>query len=263
MDPYIEACGLWEDFHQKLMGDIEKALAATVPEHYVVRMGERQYVVLMSPEEAGIKEHMTQGDVSISFAPGRPPVGGGAVAVLAEPQTDRETQPVEIEALVEVEFREAFVEIHELEPKRRLVTTIEVLSPSNKRRDTAGWTRYLRKRLAHLEGGANLVEIDLLRGGTRMPMAEDWPESPYYLLVCRRGRGPKCTVWPAYYTRPLPEIPVPLAAPDPDVPLATQGMIDAIYQRSRYEVDIDYRQPCHPRLGDDGNVWLARRLQES
>jgi len=41
MDPFIEACGLWEDFHPHLIEKIYEALADTVPEHYTVRSGER------------------------------------------------------------------------------------------------------------------------------------------------------------------------------------------------------------------------------
>jgi hypothetical protein len=32
MDPYIEACGLGEDFHDKLVGEIERHLAEIIPE---------------------------------------------------------------------------------------------------------------------------------------------------------------------------------------------------------------------------------------
>lgn len=31
MDPYIEACGLWGDFHDRLIGELERALAAALP----------------------------------------------------------------------------------------------------------------------------------------------------------------------------------------------------------------------------------------
>lgn len=263
MDPYIESGSMWEDFHQKLIGEIETALAASVPERYVVRLGERTYVVLATADEAGIKRHMTQADVTVSLVrrESAPPEPGG-VAIL-EPQSEAATEPVEMTGLVEVEFREAFVEIYELEPKRRLVTSVEVLSPSNKRRDTTGWIRYQRKRQAHLEGNANLVEIDLLRGGQRMPMEDQWPNSPYYVLVCRREKAPVCTVWPAHYTLPLPEISVPLAPPDPDVSLELQGMVDEIYKRSRYHLDIEYDRPCKPRLGEAGEQWLAERLRAS
>ena len=126
MDPYIEACGLWGDFHHDLISEIKNALAQAAPERYLVRAGERSYVVL-----------------------------------------------------VEEGHREAFVEIYEATPEQRLVTSIEILSPSNKRPRTPGYDLYLRKRQSLLLGDANLVEIDLLRGGSRMPMLDLWPDSPF------------------------------------------------------------------------------------
>ena len=45
-------------------------------------------------------------------------------------------------AFIEEEFRETFIEIYEAEPEQRLVTCIEVLSPSNKRRRSKGWKDY-------------------------------------------------------------------------------------------------------------------------
>ena len=39
MDPYIESFGLWEDFHTKLIGEMERNLSSLVPERYVVRTG--------------------------------------------------------------------------------------------------------------------------------------------------------------------------------------------------------------------------------
>ena len=50
MDTFIEECGLFEDFHQKLIGEIERELARIVPDRYVVRTGERPYVVLAEAE---------------------------------------------------------------------------------------------------------------------------------------------------------------------------------------------------------------------
>jgi hypothetical protein len=46
MDPYIEARGLWGDFHAELIGELKRALAAQVPEKYLVRVEERSYVAL-------------------------------------------------------------------------------------------------------------------------------------------------------------------------------------------------------------------------
>jgi hypothetical protein len=262
MDPYIEACGLWEDFHKALIAQIRDALAQAVPDHYVVRFNERSYVALVSSEEIGVPERRSsQANVAIALAPGKSPsVRGTGTAVAELPAAGADEGPVTMRALVEMEFLESFVEIYELRPERRLMTTVEVLSPSNKRPRSPGWQRYWRKRQAHLEGYANLVEIDLLRGGRRMPMEDPWPDSPYYVLVSRKPTAPQCTVWPAYCLRPLPEIPVPLSPPDADVPLALQPMLDAIYARSRYALDIDYRHRCRPRLDPAHVQWLQEHL---
>ena len=48
MDPFIECFGLWEDFHTKLIGEMERSLSSLVPDRYVVRTGERSYVAIGS-----------------------------------------------------------------------------------------------------------------------------------------------------------------------------------------------------------------------
>ncbi len=53
MDPYIEVSRLWEDFHGKLIGEMERALSALVPDRYVVRTGERSYVALAQSHDEG------------------------------------------------------------------------------------------------------------------------------------------------------------------------------------------------------------------
>jgi Protein of unknown function (DUF4058) len=257
MDPFIEACGPWGDFHTKLIGEIERALAPLLPERYVVRAGERAYVVLGT--SAGRAAHSMPPDIAVAEPRRRARRQQASTAVAERPAPI--AAPAMMRALIETEFRETFLEIRELRPRHRLVTSIEVLSPSNKREDSPGWARYLRKRQAHLAGHANLVEIDVLRGGRRMPMADDWPESPYYVLVARKEESPRCAVWEAHFMAPLPEVPVPLAAPDPDVPLALQPLIDAVVARSRYEEDIDYRTALRPRLRPDEAVWVKSRLR--
>ena len=261
MDPYIESCRLWDDFHFSLMGAIQAALADVVPANYTVRQGERAYISQLRPEKLAIERNPRQGDVSISLSLGREPRDGNLnVAILEQPLAIVDPESVSMVALEQVEFREPFVEIRSLDPARSLVTTIEVLSPSNKRRGTKGWKLYQRKRVSHLTGQANLIEIDLLRGGGRLPMITPWPNSPYALLVSRSESAPTCRVWPASFASPLPTIPVPLAKPDPDVTLALQLLIDAIYIRSRYANDIDYRQPCEPPLAPAEVEWLNQRL---
>ena len=64
------------------------------------------------------------------------------------------------------EFREPFLEIYaDSAEGKRLVTSVEVLSFSNKTPGEHGRELFLRKRKELLASRVNLVEIDLLRGG--------------------------------------------------------------------------------------------------
>ena len=255
LDPFIEARGLWGDFHGHLIEKISETISAALPPGYLARAGKRSYVVLA--ETNGKEEHSFLPDVSVTGSTVRQASGkrNAAAAPIAE------AEPVELRAFIERDFEEKFIDIFELEPRRRLVTSIEVLSPSNKRQRSKGWKKYLRKRQALLLGKANLVEIDLLRGGDRMPMLDPWPTSPYTLLVAREERAPRCRVWPAFFDRPLPAIPVPLSRPDPDLTLELQSLVDAIYERWRYREDIDYTRPLTPPLSAEQAAWLRERLR--
>lgn len=246
MDPFIEAFGLWGDFHDKLIGEIERELSRKLPPRYVARIRERTYVDRVDPGQGESSRSPFEPDVSVrsSGPSSREPYGSAAVAEV-------DPQSVVMHALIEIEYHEIFLEIRELDPQRRLVTCIEVLSPSNKRFGSAGWLQYDRKRQVFLEGHANLVEIDLLRHGRRRSMDEPWPDSPYYLLAMRKSDAPTCRVWPAYMNRRLPELSIPLAPPDEELRLPLQPLVDAIYSRSRYEVDIDYARSLEPPLRPD------------
>jgi hypothetical protein len=256
MDPYIESFGLREDFHTKLIGEMERSLSSLVPDRYVVRTGERAYVAIGALiEDEGYE---FQPDVVLTSPRGSDPAGPtGSANSEAE---DFEAAPVLMHAIFEAEYREVFLEIHQTEPERRLVTAIELISPSNKRPGTRGWRRYHRKRQVYLRGLAHFVEIDLLRRGRRMPMAGRWPDSPYYVLVCRKQEAPRCTVWPAHFARPLPVLSIPLAAPDPDVTLVIQLLVEAVNARSRYDRDLDYRRPRQPPRSAAEAAWLEDQL---
>jgi Protein of unknown function (DUF4058) len=131
MDPFIEAGDYWGDFHDKLIGEIERDISARIPDRYVVRLAKRSYIEL----------------------------------------------------------------------------------------------------------------------------ADDWPVSPYYLLVARRQVLDQGLVWPAFSVRPLPQIPVPLLPADPDLHLSLQPMVDAIYRRSRY--DIDYARSASLPLSAEERALIS------
>src|SRR5579884_2071490 len=122
MDPYIEACGLWADFHTHLIEHIYGRLADAAPERYLVRTGERSYLVLVESE--GKDSHPFVPDVTVTTTPRRKKgARRGGAAVAGEPG---EVEPVTMRAFIEEEHRENFVEIYEATPEQRLVTCVEV-----------------------------------------------------------------------------------------------------------------------------------------
>ncbi len=195
MDPFIEGCGLWEDFHGHLIEKISEVFTDTLPPSYLVKTGERSYVVLADAE--GDTTHPFKPDVTVT---GEARSVQAATAVVGSAV---KTAPFSVRAFIEEEFRERFVEIHEGDGEDRLVTRIEVLSPANKKPNFTGWDQYQRKRQGMFLGhSANLIEIDLVRGGRRMPMVDSLPTSPYMILVSRKEEMPYCQVWDAHFDRP-------------------------------------------------------------
>lgn len=257
MDPFIEASGRWEGFHTRLIAEMDRELSKRLPQGYVSDIGERCYIDYIDPKY-GLSDRAILPDVKVRSSPqfgGAPSQTGAAVA---EPPPGT----VIMHGLVEAEMKEIFLEIRELDPDSRLVTCIEVLSPTNKRPHTPGWYLYQRKRQVFLQGHANLVEIDLLRGGQRMPMIEGWPELPYHISVLRRQTAPRFEICSAHFNAPLPEISIPLAPPDPDIKLPLQPIVDEIYARAKFDLSFNYHKPIDPPLTAAEAAWLVQQLAQ-
>jgi hypothetical protein len=255
MDPYIEASGLWRDFHDRLIGELERALSSRVTEQYFVRLAARSYLV---PDEDVQNNSSKRTQVAVTRASSRQEKSRGR-SNGSSPRGSAVRDPgIQMLAPLDMEENEIFIEINQVRPERRLVTAIEILSPANKQPGTTGWDEYLKKRRVLLNGAANLVEIDLLRNGRRMPMRQAWPNSPYYILTARKEQMPRCQVWCAYAARPLPRLAVPLAHGDMDLEIELQPMVDEIYERAQFGSLIDYKRPITPPLSPPEKKLLAR-----
>lgn len=242
MDPFIEARGLWTDFHDNLIVEIQSALNERLPAGYEALLGERTYIDVVDPAGGSSAEYMVKPDVRVDA-----PIDVGQLAATFAESTDLSTS-ILMHPEVTVSEREPYIDIRHGESDDRVVTCIEVLSPTNKRPGSTGWAEYEQKRQLMLQGAANFVEIDLLRGGRRRPMREPWPKSPYYLLVMWQERAPECHVWAGFCTRPLIPIPIPLRSGDGDLLLNVQESIDNVLARARYERRLRYHEPLHPPL---------------
>jgi hypothetical protein len=140
----------------------------------------------------------------------------------------------------------------------RLVTSIEILSPVNKREP--GITPYRQKRQRLYQAQVHLLEIDLLRRGTRPFAHPRLPDLPY-LVTLTRAQALEVEVWPIALPEPLPVIPVPLQSPDADVPLDLTAALHQIYDEAFYNLSIDYRQPPpKPALTEEDTAWVEALL---
>ena len=166
------------------------------------------------------------------FGPKRAGVGQGAATL--------EPVSVVVETDDPEEIRETWIEILKL-PDLELVTVIEVLSPTNKL--GGGREDYLNKRREFLNRPVHFVELDLLLGGHRLPMRAERPLDQFVAMVSRFERRPKAEVYTWSLREALPQIPIPLSAPDPDVLLEFAPPFVMAYERGFYSRILEYNQP--------------------
>src|SRR5437867_3491489 len=151
MDPWLES--RWRSVHAHLIIYICNQIQRQLPEPLVARPEED---VLVDIEEQ--KPQRVRPDAHVVEEPSE--AEGGGVATVAPPITVARPILVHVPE-PEVDRR---VEIIDLTSGERVVTAIEVLSPSNKQPGPAR-DAYRAKQRDFIWAGVNLVEIDLVRKG--------------------------------------------------------------------------------------------------
>jgi hypothetical protein len=160
---------------------------------------------------------------------------------------------------------ERYLEIHDLTSGGRVVTVIELVSPTNKFGGD-GREKYQQKQRECRQASVNLVEIDLTRSGRRELLAHRWSTARQYaatyeVSVWRAAWSSRCELYPIRLQDRLPAIRIPLRPDDPDAVLDLQPMIDAAYERGRYDRTTDYKQPCVPPLAPEEAAWADEVLK--
>jgi hypothetical protein len=117
------------------------------------------------------------------------------------------------------------------------------------------------KRNEILQSQANLVELDLLRGGARLPLLGPVPAGDYYVIVSRRERRPKVDVFAWTLRNELPEVPIPLKPEDPEAKLNVQKVFSIVFDRARYDHSLDYLAAVVPALSAEDADWAAKLLR--
>ncbi len=159
---------------------------------------------------------------------------------------------------------EAYLEIIDTASGDKVVTAVELLSPTNKLSGD-GNDLCVRKQREYRIAKVNQVEIDLTRTGDRgllFPMHHIPPDLKTTYMACiRRGAAPsKIEFYPMPLSQPLPVIAIPLGHDHKDVPLDLQSAVNACYRNGRYG-DIDYTQPLRPALTQPDATWFEERLK--
>lgn len=241
MDPYLEHSLLWPGVHIQLMVTIANQLQPLIRPRYVASLEERVFIEgpprQIIPDVLVKESGMTGGMVASTLATDAP--------VLLEVD-----QP---------EIREAFVEILDLYNNQKLVTLIEVVSPSNKTKGP-GRRSFLKKQRAMLKRDCHLVEIDLLRRGKHVlsiPASSLTRIEPFDYLTCVNrwpDRNP-FELYPRKLCDRLPRVRIPLVAPDADVSLDLQTVLETVYQNGGYMLRIRYDEPCDPPLEPADQQW--------
>ncbi len=268
MDPYLEEPGIWPGFHNRFAGELCAELNGLLPAGYYADVEERAELGIV--EQSGNLMRIVP-DVLVV----RRPAGlrddawnAGRVALATRPR--REVSPhIELQALIEP-IRHLFVEIREAARGHKLITILEILSPSNKRpgpdRDA-----YEAKRSEVLRSDANLIELDLLRGGRRVltepgleaTIARLEPSPAYLVLVNRAARRTSGAgayhVYPFGLRESLPCIAVPLKEGEDEVPLDLQYAFDRTYDTGPYRRGaVDYAESVRsPSLGEEDAAWAS------
>ena len=242
MDPYLEDPAFWRDFHATFIFCWRELVAAALPDDYDARLDETVNLVHMSPEV--IK--LIYPDVAVSREPRRTKRrhSKSAGTLLLE--------PVHIPHEFLEEVRQTRIEILH-RPERTLVAVLELLSPYNKSGE--GFDEYRAKRKTILLQKVHLVELDLLVGGKRLPLSKPLPSADYYALISRAEDRPNCEVYHWACRDPLPTIPIPLRAPDADIPIDLGKVFRDTYERGRYARALFYTQPPAAGLSRKNAQW--------
>jgi hypothetical protein len=155
------------------------------------------------------------------------------------------------------DVKERWIEIRR-RPDWAPVTIIELLSPTKKHGH--GYDEYLYKRISLIARSIHLVELDLLIGGHRPPMGRPL-RGDYHALVSRTEQRPLSDDYSWSIRRPLPTIPIPLLAPDQDVPLDLAAVFTTVYQRGQYERSIEYAAPLDLLFSAEDRAWAEELAQ--
>jgi Protein of unknown function (DUF4058) len=268
MDPYVERSRWFRGLHNSLIFCLQEALQPLLPAPYFALSGE---LVWMEGSERYVEPDV---DVFRRVPSGpREAVESGEEDGVATLLAEAEEEPVivAVPQQPDEERTEPYLEIYaRREGEDRLVTSIEVLSLTNKTLGSEGRQKYLEKQQEILSGQVNLVEVDLLRGGAHSSAVPLWLAKEkaglfdYHVSIRRFDRPGEFLVYPIPLQHRLPTIRIPLQPGDPSVPISLQAVFQRAYEAGPYRRAVRYREDqIDPPLTTAQATWASQILAQA
>lgn len=242
MNPYLENPSLWSEVHSWLIVELARSLNPSLVPKYRAAVEKRVYLdaLLVGIPDASVFQQTPESEPSSVVTTG----------VLSK--------PIRVTLPLTEEITERYLEIREVKTGR-VVTVVEVLSPKNKRVGE-GRDKYLTKRQKVLNSATHLVEIDLLRTGNFMPMAEAI-RSDYRILVSRANLRPEAELYPFNVRESIPQFLLPLQPPDQEPVVNLSEVLRQVYQEAALDLAIDYSVQPIPPLSENDFQWVQSLME--
>ncbi|MDY6803766.1 MAG: DUF4058 family protein [Cyanobacteriota bacterium] len=252
MDPYLEHPQVWPGVHHLSIGELVRLLSPQLRPKYRVAVEVRMYeasntdnsLSVVIPDVAVKREQATSYPSTSPVAVLSPPTAQPATVMLPMPET----------------VKQGYLEILDVATKE-VITTIEILSPTNKRAGE-GRKAYLAKRRRIFRSATHLVEIDLLRSAKPMPVLDDNVESDYRILVSRSDRRPLADLYHFNVRDAIPSFSLPLQSGDTEPVIDLQPLLNSVYDLGGFDTAVDYAKEPIPKISKTDAEWVDALLKQ-
>lgn len=255
MNPYLEDPDLWSEVHHRLITAIAIAISPDIRPKYRVAIEKRTYrmntedlILIGIPDVAVFSTEVNKQKSDLSSS---------QTGVMTLPT---ENKSVTVTVPLPLEIKEGYLEIREVSTGK-VVTVIEVLSPTNKK-TKEGRKAYLKKREQLLQSDTNLIEIDLLRAGEKMPILSNIAEKDDSILIIRSHRLPKAQLYAFSVRETIPIFTIPLQPNEEEIELNLQNLLLEIYEQAGFDLTLDYSQNPVPNIASKDRGWMDILLRK-
>lgn len=262
MDPWLEDPAIFPDLHDSFIMELRKAIMARLPRPYFAAVRNRVWVDLSL--------RCIEPDVDVLY-PTHRGKSAGVATKRKSPRKLKAVEPIIVDddTLIENDdMEENYLEIFARHSGEQLVTTIELLSLTNKKEASRGREMYQQKQAEVRASKGNLVEIDLLRGGVhttlvkREALIAKAGDYDYHICVHMMDEPGRLFTYPWAIKSPLPNVAIPLLPGDEAVVVDLQAVLNECYDAGGYERRMRYREwKLDPPLAKPQVAWAERLLK--